>query len=133
MTDKREWMWAQALDALSRAERLQQQLFRPSGRRSALPCWEPPLDVLETDREVVVIAALPGVPPGDVKVSIEGAELILSGERPLPAFLRSARIHRMELPQGCFERRVALPRGLYHSPSVQVADGCLMVSLSKAS
>jgi HSP20 family protein len=131
MTDRREWMWAQALDALSRAERLQQQLFRPSGP-ARHPCWEPPLDVLETDREVVIVAALPGVPPGEVTVRIEGAELVLSGERPLPAFLRTARIHRMELPQGCFERRVALPRGLYRSPSVQAADGCLMISLSKA-
>jgi HSP20 family protein len=132
MTDRREWMWAQALDALSRAEQRQQQFFRPSGRPAPLPCWEPPLDVLETDREVVIIAALPGVPPGEVTVRIEGAELILSGERPLPAFLSTARIHRMELPQGRFERRVALPRGLYHSPSVQVADGCLMISLRKA-
>jgi HSP20 family molecular chaperone IbpA len=124
-------MWAEALDALSRAERLQQQFFRPSGRPAPQPCWEPPLDVLETDSEVVVIAALPGVAPADVSVRIEGAELVLTGERPMPALFRYARIHRMELPQGHFERRVALPRGLYHSPIVQVSDGCLMISLSK--
>lgn len=130
MTDRREWMWAEALDALTRAERLQHQFFRPS--RPMQPCWEPPLDVLETDREVVVMAALPGVPPEQVTVRIEGPELIMEGERHLPPPLRKAAIHRMELPLGRFERRVALPRGLYHSPSVQAADGCLIVSLTKA-
>lgn len=132
MTERREWMWAQALDALARAERLQQQFFRPSGHPATLPCWEPPLDVLETDRAVVVVAALPGVPPNEVTVRIEGAELVLEGERRLPPSLRNAAIHRMELPLGRFARRVALPRGLYRSPSVEVADGCLIVSLNKA-
>jgi HSP20 family molecular chaperone IbpA len=131
MTDRREWMWAQALDALARAERIHQQFGRPSGGLPA-PCWEPPLDMLETEREVVVIAALPGVPPEQVTARIDGAELVLQGERRLPAALRTAVIHRMELPVGHFERRLTLPRGLYHSPTVEVVDGCLIVSLSKA-
>jgi len=131
MTDRREWMWAQALDALTRAERLHHQFFRPAGP-APQPGWEPPLDVLETEREVVVMAALPGVPPEQVTVRIEGAELVLEGERRLPAALRRAAIHRMELPLGRFARRVGLPRGLYHSPSVQAVDGCLIVSLVKA-
>lgn len=132
MAERREWMWAQALDALARAERLHQQFFTPAGRPSPQPSWEPPLDVLETDREVVVMAALPGVSPERVKVRIEGGELIVEGERRIPGELREARIHRMELPQGHFARRVCLPRGLYLSPSVRVADGCLIVSLIKA-
>lgn len=132
MAETREWMWAQALDALARAERLHQQFFRPSGGATALPSWQPPLDVLETEEEVLVVAALPGVPADQVRVRIEGAELVIAGERTIPAALRTARIHRMELPQGRFERRVSLPSGLYRTPSVRVADGCLIVSLSKA-
>lgn len=132
MTDKREWMWAEAIDALTRAERLHHQFFRPTGHPAMRPTWEPPLDVLETDLEVVIMAALPGVPPDQVAVRIEGAELVLEGERRLPASLRRAAIHRMELPLGRFERRVGLPRGLYRSPTVQAVDGCLIVSLTKA-
>jgi len=131
MADTREWMWAQALDALARAERLHQQFFRPFGGARP-PCWAPPLDVLETKDEVLVVAALPGVPADQVTVRIEGGELAIAGERPVPPALRTAVIHRMELPQGHFERRVPLPRGLYRSPSVRVEDGCLIVSLSKA-
>jgi HSP20 family molecular chaperone IbpA len=132
MDDRREWMWASALDTLLRAERLHQQLFRPAGGQARTANWQPPLDSLETDHEVLVVAALPGVPPDQVTVRIEGPSLVISGERPVPAVLRTAVIHRMELPQGRFERRVQLPPGLYHSPAVQVADGCLMIRLSKA-
>ncbi|WP_293680988.1 Hsp20/alpha crystallin family protein [uncultured Phenylobacterium sp.] len=132
MNDRREWMWANALDALVRAERLHQQLFRPAGAQMRTANWEPPLDILETDQEVLVVAALPGVPPDQVTVRIEGSDLTIAGERPIPPVLRTAVIHRMELPQGRFERRVQLPHGLYHSPAVRVADGCLIISLSKA-
>ena len=132
MNDRREWMWANALDALARAERMHQQLFQPAGGEVRSTGWSPPLDVLETEHEVLVVAALPGVPADQVSVRIEGPELVISGERPAPSVLRTAVIHRMELPQGRFERRVTLPRGLYHSPTVQMTDGCLMISLSKA-
>lgn len=131
MNDRRDWMWANALDALARAERLHQQFFRPSGGQPAAS-WEPPLDILETEREVIVVAALPGVPLDRVSVRIEGTDLVISGERPTPEILRAAVIHRMELPQGRFARRAPLPRGVYHSPSVHSADGCLIISLSKA-
>lgn len=132
MTDRREWMWANALDTLVRAERLHQQLFRPAGGQVRTASWEPPVDILETDHEVLVVAALPGVPPDQVTVQIEGPALVIFGERPVPTVLRTAVIHRMELPQGRFERRVSLPSGLFHSPVVQVADGCLIIRLSKA-
>jgi HSP20 family molecular chaperone IbpA len=125
-------MWAQALDALARAERLHQQFFRPAGGAVAQTCWQPPVDLLETDEEVVVIAALPGVPAEQVSVAAQGGELVISGARTLPSALRNASIHRMELPQARFERRVMLPRGLYRTPTVRITDGCLVISLEKA-
>ena len=77
--------------------------------------WEPPVDVLETEREVLVFMALPGVEPERVEAAIDGADLVVAGSRVLPAALRTAVIHRLELPQGRFERRVRLPAGRYAS------------------
>ena len=127
-------MWADACEMLSRAERLHRQFFEP--RRSAasrLPVWQPPADVLETEREVLVIVALPGVDPGAVEAAIEDGALVVAGLRALPPELRAAAIHRMELPQGRFERRVPLPPGRY-SAAVRrsFADGCLLVRIEKA-
>jgi HSP20 family molecular chaperone IbpA len=124
-------MWADALDALARAEKLHRQLFQPSGSRAQGPNWEPPIDVLETDREVLILAALPGVAAGQVEAVIDGPYLIITGSRTVPKSFATAAIHRMELPQGRFERRIPLPRGVYERMSSQMVDGCLIVSLGK--
>jgi HSP20 family molecular chaperone IbpA len=129
--DTYDWMWADALDVLARADRLHRQMFHPSGPPARQAGWQPPADVLETDHEVLIIAALPGVAESDIEVSIDGPCLIIAGERTVPPALRTAVIHRLELPQGRFERRLPLPRGRYDQVRSQMLDGCLVVSLRK--
>jgi len=127
-------MWIEACEVLTRAERLQSQFFQPGRRRAAerLPIWEPPVDVLETEYEVLIVVALPGVDPAQVEASIEGSALHVSGLRLLPPELRSAAIHRLELPQGRFERHVLLPPGNYSAIRHTALHGCLLVRLDKA-
>jgi len=127
----RYWMWSEAFEALARAERMHQQFFRPSGSASRI-AWEPPADVLETDRAVLVLVALPGVDPGEVKALIDGGQLIISGIRAYPAEMQTAVIHRLELPQGRFERRVPLPPGRYDAIHRSAANGCLLITLQKS-
>jgi len=127
----RHWMWAEAVDMLDKAERMHRQFFAPAGMVRA-PAWEPPADVLETDEQVLIFVALPGVSPEKIETVIEGAELVLSGTRTLPAELVRAQIHRMELPQGRFLRRIKLPAGRYTDVSRKSADGCLVITLEKA-
>jgi HSP20 family protein len=128
----RDWMWSEALEMLSRAERLHRDLFKPAGTRSRQPAWEPPVDVLETEFEVLALIALPGVDPEKVEAVIEDGELVIAGTRIYPPALRTANIHRLELPQGRFYRRLRLPAGRYSSVRRAVADGCLVVTLQKA-
>jgi len=129
--DPRQWMWGEAVDMLARAERLHRQLFQPAVASPRRPSWEPPVDVLETEREVVIIAALPGVRETDLSLVIDGPCLVIAGARTLPDELRAAVIHRLELPQGHFERRVALPAGRYDQARHRAQDGCLIVTLRK--
>ena len=126
-----DWMWARACEMLERAERLQQQFFQVGEETDLTPTWHPPLDVFETDREIWIMAALPGVSPACVELSIEGATLVLAGERRLPGAFRQAAVHRMEIPHGRFERRLALPAGRYELATREMVDGCLMISLLK--
>ncbi len=131
--DPRGWMWSEALEMLARAERLQRQLFQPGPSRQARPvCWEPPTDLFETPREVVVMIALPGVQPAAVRISIEDGFLDIYAERTLPRELRQAVIHRLELPQGCFQRQVRLPPGAYGEIRRTMENGCLIVTLQKS-
>jgi HSP20 family protein len=123
--DPVNWMLSEAIDSLARAERLRQQFF--SLQPTANPresSWEPPIDVLETEREVLILVALPGVDPDQV-------EAVISGRRVLPVELRNARIHRLELPQGRFERRIMLPTGRYVVSRFAV-NGCVGLRLSKS-
>jgi len=133
-TDPRAWMWSEALDMLNRAERMHRQMFQPAPdapRHRGTPSWEPPVDVLETERELLVLAALPGVDPDHIKVAINSGVLTIAGERVLPPELHRATIHRMELPQGRFERNLALPPGRYEVAHPRVVNGCLAVVLRK--
>lgn len=130
--DPMNWMLAEAVDSVARTERLRQQFFslRPSaGSRET--SWEPPIDVLETEREILILVALPGVDPNQVEAVIDSGTLIISGRRVLPVELRNARIHRLELPQGRFERRIVLPTGRY-AVSRFAVNGCIVLRLSKS-
>jgi len=117
---------------LARAERLHREIFRPAGLVARLPAWEPPVDILETEGEVLVLVALPGVNPERVDAAIDGNDLVVAGTRVLPAELQTAVIHRLELPQGRFERRVRLPAGRYGAVRRSAADGCLLIVLQKS-
>jgi HSP20 family protein len=124
-------MWSEACEMLARADRLHREFFRPARSANRLPTWEPPVDILETPREVLVLVALPGVDPDQVEVAIEGDDLVVVGNR-VPAELRTAVIHRLELPQGRFARRVRLPAGRYGSVRRSAVHGCVLIAMQKA-
>jgi HSP20 family protein len=129
--DPLNWMLSEAIDQLTRAERLHRQFFslHPTGTGEA--SWEPPIDVLETDEELLILVALPGVDLDQVDVVIDDGTLIISGQRTLPAELRNARIRRLELPQGRFERRLVLPPGRF-AVSRFAINGCVALRLEKS-
>jgi HSP20 family molecular chaperone IbpA len=127
MRDPKNQMWAEACALLKQAEHLHRQFFEPS-REGAR--WEPPVDVFETEAELWIIAALPGVAPDAVRVEIEGPTLVIAGTRPLPSKGRNANIVRLEIPYGRFERRITL------SPRLRLAErdlcnGCLVLTFAK--
>jgi HSP20 family molecular chaperone IbpA len=129
MRDPKNQMWAEACAMLKQAEQLHRQFFEPSpGARAAR--WEPPVDVFETERQLWIIAALPGVAPEAVRVEIEGPTLIITGLRPLPTKGRNANIVRLEIPYGRFERRITLSPRLRLSER-ELANGCLVLTFAK--
>lgn len=128
--DLESWMWAEACEALARAERLQRTFFR-LGPPDPHPVWEPPVDIFETDRELRILVALPGVDAQAVTIGVEAGVLVVAGERRPPAEQRAAVIHRIEIPQGRFARRIALPPGRFKLTRHDLSDGCLALTLSK--
>lgn len=123
-------MWAEACRLIEQAERLHRQFFR-FDRIAARPAWEPPVDVLEDDREIAVVVALPGVAPGEAEVVLDRDALLIRAERRVPFGDRAREIRRLEIPHGRFERRVPLPPIPLAPAGTRWVDGCLVVVLRK--
>ena len=115
---------------LKQAEQLRRQFFEPSREGTRAARWEPPVDVFETEGELLIIAALPGVAPEAVRVEIEGETLMIAGTRPLPCQGRRANILRLEIPYGRFERRVTLSSRLRLAER-ELRNGCLILTFAK--
>lgn len=129
-TETAGWTWAQACELLDQAERLHRQFFRPSAVQQARVVWEPPVDLFENEREIVLVVAMPGVSAERIQVIGEPGAIVVRGMRPLP-LVPGLSVRRLEIPYGLFERRIPLPsRGLRLEPP-EVEQGCLILRLRK--
>jgi HSP20 family molecular chaperone IbpA len=124
-------MWAEACALLEKAEQMRRQFFEPAREGTLRVRWEPPVDIFETDRQLVIIAALPGVAPEAVQVEMDSGVLTISGTRSLPTRGLNANIVRLEIPYGGFERRIALQTNRLKLASRELSNGCLLLSFSK--
>jgi HSP20 family molecular chaperone IbpA len=139
----RDWdflLWQQAGDLLRQAERIQRNFlqvaagaqYRAAHGRSR--AWEPPVNIVDRDDSLWVIAAIPGVAADRVEARLDGRELIVTGERPLPPCCQDGELRIWEIPLGRFERRLRFDG---HHPltigKVSLNDGLLIIELRKHS
>jgi HSP20 family protein len=68
-----------------------------------------PVDLLETDEDVVVKASLPGVKPDDVHISVTEDTLTIKGEASSETEEKKANYYRQERHFGAFQRTFTLP------------------------
>ena len=129
--DPTGWMWEEACEMLERAERMQRQFFQVRAEARRGPTWEPPVDIIETGRDLTIVVALPGVLAANIDVLIEGDMLVVRGARALPSLPDGAVIHRLEIPHGRFERRVVLQSGRLELARREITDGCLVLRFAK--
>ena len=99
----------------------------PSGRP-----WVPPVDIQETEHELILKADVPDVDMKDIDVRMENGTLTLRGERKFEANRTEGGWHRVERSYGTFERAFTLPETV--NPEGVKADyknGVLKVILPK--
>src|SRR5688572_31678041 len=123
-----DWMWAEALDLVARAERMQRRFFTLARSGAA---WEPPADVFEGEGELAIVVALPGVALEDVEVAAEAGAIVVRAQRPQPLAGSCRGVRQLEIPYGYFERRIALPPGVYEPVSRALTHGCLILRLRR--
>ena len=99
------------------------------GGRPVFRAWfELFYDLVESDELLQVHVALPGVTPDTITIMIEPGGVVVSALRPFPCRETGAHIHRIEIPYGRFERRIALPLRDPYMP-IELVDKALVDGL----
>lgn len=94
--------------------------------------WRPLTDVYETGNEFVIRMEVPGMDPGDFKVTLEDHMLIIRGIRRDPTSPGKKQFHEMEITLGPFERNIGIPRD-FHIASMEARyeNGFLIIRVAK--
>ncbi len=92
----------------------------------------PPVNVIDEDDKILVYAEVPGVKPEDVRISVQGDTLSITGERKRED-LGDVGYHRRERPVGRFQKTLTLPVEI-NSDAVEARyeHGVLKLTLPKA-
>jgi HSP20 family protein len=94
--------------------------------------WAPAVDITETAEEFVVKADLPDLNKEDIKVSVEGDMLRISGERKQEKEEKNKKLHRVERYYGSFMRAFTLPDNVDGAKlQAKYTNGVLTVNLPK--
>ena len=99
------------------------------GAVSALPA----IDLYQTNDEVVLKAALPGLKSDDVQITVTSDVLTLRGEFKQNGEKKEATYHIREQRYGVFERSVMLPTDVQTDKAkAEFENGILTITLPKA-
>ncbi len=94
--------------------------------------WSPRVDIAETPQAYTIRAEIPSVDKDDVKISIDGGMVTLSGERRQEKEDKDKTWHRVERFYGSFSRSFALPDTIDAAAAkATFKDGLLTLDIPK--
>jgi HSP20 family protein len=99
----------------------------PNGRP-----WVPPVDIQETENELIFKADVPDVDMKDIDVRMENGTLTIRGERKFEAKKQDGGWHRVERSYGTFERMFSVPETVNaEGVKADYKNGTLTITLPK--
>ncbi len=112
--------------------RLFNDAFERTGQQSNLSAWAPPVDIYETEQELVVKADLPDVDPKDLDIRVENNLLTIRGERKFEKKVNEENYLRVERSYGSFARSFTLANTV-HADAIKAEyeNGVLTLSIPK--
>jgi HSP20 family protein len=110
--------------------RLMRALFQPAAETLGETAWRPSADIYHTTEGWVVKFDLAGVRPEDIRVSVSGRRLTVSGCR-RDCFAQEGHSHyQLEIAYSHFERSLELPCNLESAAiAIDSRDGMLLVHI----
>lgn len=93
----------------------------------------PPLDISETDENILVKVEAPGIEPKDIDISVSGDTLTIKGEKKLEKEEKGKNYHFVERSYGSFSRSVGLPTPVNSDQvKAEYKKGILEITLPKS-
>jgi len=94
--------------------------------------WAPPVDIYETENEIILKAELPEIKKEDVEINVENNVLTLKGERKFEKETKKENYHRVERSYGSFKRSFTLPTTVDQEKiDASFDDGILKIAMAK--
>jgi len=100
------------IDQLRAMDEMFDRMFAAPHRGGAPALANLPVDILEQEGKLLVKAAVPGVAPENLDISIENDVLSIRGESRQENETKDAKVYRREVSYGSFARSIRLPQGL---------------------
>ena len=95
--------------------------------------WKPPFDLVENESEFVIFGELPGMTKDDIKIQLQGYELVVKGERRPSPPEGTTGFHLAERYYGTFQRKFTLPEVIDEDAiNSTFKDGLLEITVPKA-
>jgi len=130
--------WEPYRDTFATQDRLNrlfnETLGRFAGEEEGLSTgnWIPPVDLYETDQDIVLTAELPGIDPKDVEATVHDGTLYLKGERKYESEFREENYRHVERSYGSFGRTFPLPAAVdAEKVRADFKDGVLTLTMPK--
>jgi len=107
------------------------RLFGKADRSLTRGSWVPPVDIHESENELVFTCELPGFEKDQVNITVNGGRLIVSGNR-AEGETQGRQYHHVERWRGNFYRSFLLPTSVNSEGiQAQLKNGLLTVILPK--
>lgn len=129
--------WQPVTDALSLRDAmgrlLEDSFVTPRGGMAGMGGMDLAVDMFETDNELVVTSALPGVKAEDLQITITGDALCIKADIKSESSADTASWHRQERRYGSCSRSLTLPVAVQSDKAeASLRDGVLRLTLPKA-
>ena len=94
--------------------------------------WLPPVDVSETDDEVIISTELPGISAREVDITVTGTTLNISGKKEEKEECEQDNFFRCERRFGAFRRSIELPESIDPDRiSADAENGVITIRVAK--
>jgi HSP20 family protein len=122
--------WTSLQDQVNRL--FEDNFTRDRSGHADLATWAPPVDIYETENELVVKADLPDLQDKDIDVRVENNTLTIRGERKFEKDVNPDNYLRVERAYGSFTRSFSLPNTVSsESIRAEYRNGVLTLHMAK--